>query len=146
MVLFFSCIVYVLQKRLLLLLVRYKQMLLSLNKMAILFTYVFCLSLSQRHLYFVNLIVLFLFVFIVFFSLIQSQLHFLVWVFFFITILIVAFVHCSCFTVYLNFMQCQVTCLFGSGSCLSRLAERRSLNPIFSISVCMLFMPEWVQH
>lgn len=68
MVLFFSCIVYVLQKRLLLLLVRYKQMLLSLNKMAILFTYVFCLSLSQRHLYFVNLIVLFLFVFIVFFS------------------------------------------------------------------------------
>ena len=67
-------------------------------------------------------------------------------VFFFLTILKVAFIHCSCFTVYLNFMQCQVTCLFGSGSCLLRLAERRSPNPIFSISVCNLFMPEWVQH
>ena len=50
------------------------------------------------------------------------------------------------FTVYLNFMPCQVTCLFGSGSCLLRLAERRSLNPIFSISVCILFMPECVKH
>lgn len=40
----FSCIVYVLQKRLLLLLARYKQMLRSLNKMAILFTYIRVLS------------------------------------------------------------------------------------------------------
>ena len=80
--------------------------------MAILFTYVFCLSLSQRHLYFVNLIVLFLFVFIAFFFFNLVAVTFFD-VFFFLTILKVAFIHCSCFTVYLNFMQCQVTCLFG---------------------------------
>lgn len=85
--------------------------------MTILFTCLFCPSLSQRYLYFVNLTVLFFcfcfFVFIVFFPLIKWQLQSLMYIFLSfmyhlitcyplnnITILIVLFVHCSCSTVY----------------------------------------------
>ena len=112
--------------------------------MAILLTYVFFLSLSQRHLYFVNLIVVLL-VFIAFFFFNLVAVTFFD-VGFFYHHLNSSFRSLQLFAVYLNFMQCQVTCLFGSGSCLLRLAERRSLNPIFSISVYILFMPECVQH